>query len=398
MTLSLPGTAGAAEDASISAMLSAAASSTAAAEPESPTVLRCTSAVDFLAALPFLTGFTATNSLFVVPFSGRRADGAVRLDLPPDDSAAAATPFLDALCELLIAAGLTRCRPAIVISSAQGFAESHGAPWRRLASRLRRRFAREGWELREFACIAPDGWISYLDPAAPARGRPLEQVRASPVRTTAREAQHRPPVPFAQFGGLPEVDPARRRAVAEALSALDGTIRQGGFDRRRALDVVDLVERCLAVRPEHLEAADAARLVSESDDATSWLLIALCTIVRPAFVRDLMEHDGTLIAQLGIGRFLRGISAEKPGLHRLRSAIETLACAAAHAPEAHRTAPLALLAWAWWMFGLQSVAAARLAEAAELDAGHELVLMVAQLIERPPEWLWAEAARASSSH
>lgn len=49
---------------------------------DEPTVLRSRTGADFLASLPTLTGFTADDSLMLVPFRGKRTTGGVlRIDL-----------------------------------------------------------------------------------------------------------------------------------------------------------------------------------------------------------------------------------------------------------------------------------------------------------------------------
>src|SRR5690606_7463560 len=48
-----------------------------------PEIIKCRTTADFLAALPLLVGFTATNSIFIVLFSGKAAGRTIRLDLPP---------------------------------------------------------------------------------------------------------------------------------------------------------------------------------------------------------------------------------------------------------------------------------------------------------------------------
>ena len=44
----------------------------------------------------------------------------------------------------------------------------------------------------------------------------------------------------------------------------------------------------------------------------------------------------------------------------------------------------ALLAWAWWVRGMQSVSQRLIAQALEIDGDHELMLMVRRLSAAPP--------------
>lgn len=197
-------------------------SSNDALDPDQPRILKCQSTADFLAALPQLTGFTARHSIFVVFFAGKHAGQVLRVDLPETENPSDSIELLDFICDSLHDLGSvhgTVSAPAIVISSEQTFAEAGGPPWRRLARRLERRLRREGIRPRELCCIAPDGWISYLDPLAPTAGRPLSEVEESPIALEARMHGGSPP-DLADLGAIPEPDPARRAAVAAALDEL----------------------------------------------------------------------------------------------------------------------------------------------------------------------------------
>ena len=190
--------------------------------PDQPEVLRCRSTADFLAALPQLVGFTALDSVFVVFFSGKRAGRAMRVDLPPSDTPSDSVVLLELICDALHDLGSTQgvvSAPAIVISSGQTFAEAGGPPWRRFARRLERRLRREGLRPRELCCIAPDGWVSYLDPAAPVGGRPLSEIDESPIALEARLRGDASPT-LSELGTIPEADPVSRAAVEAALGEL----------------------------------------------------------------------------------------------------------------------------------------------------------------------------------
>jgi hypothetical protein len=51
-----------------------------------------------------------------------------------------------------------------------------------------------------------------------------------------------------------------------------------------------------------------------------------------------------------------------------------------------RPALLALLAWAWWMLGMQTVAERLVIQALEIHPGHELASMVQRLNRSVPAW------------
>lgn len=85
-----------------------------------------------------------------------------------------------------------------------------------------------------------------------------------------------------------------------------------------------------------------------------------------------------------IEQLLLSLSHEMPRRQKLRAAVTAMEDAVVHAPEDHRPALFALLAWAWWTLGMQSVAARMVAQALAIDPSHELTLMMQRLCENPP--------------
>ena len=361
------------------------------------TVLRCSGTADFLAALPFLTGFTAHNSLFLVLFEGRRAGRAIRVDLPHSDSPSDTGSLLDAICSLMRETGAGFDGPALVITCERTFAEAGDAPWRRFAKRLERRFEREGWWLRELACIAPDGWAAYRDPSTPRRGRPLSEIESSPI-TREGESLGGPHEPLDAIGELPEPDTALVARVAGELAR--PALAEG-------LDWVGHTMQCarlvLHEQEGPAEPAALAQFIDAAERPASWLLLAFSAITRPEFVLELaitvgaerfddfaVDLDSPSVGPGGRGWSIRGLLAttaeEAPDQQKLRRAITALSRCTAHAPVCRRPALLALLAWAWWMLGMQTVAERLLAQALEIDRDHELALMVQRLNRTVPAW------------
>lgn len=376
-----------------------------------PPVIRCSDTADFLAALPFLTGFTAENSLFIVFFHGKRSDGAMRVDLPPHRAPELTAALVDGLCEILRDTGAGAAGPALVITSEQGFAETHGAPWKGLARLLRRRFAREDWPLRELAVVAPDGWACMLGDRAGER-RPLAESRASPVAGEAAAAAP-PPTSLDALGRLPEPDPARTAEIAACLAELDRRERS-----RRGRPVAAgrgpaaatvlhgaawIAGACFAAGDRLPEPRLVARLIRAAEDPDRWLALALTALTRAEFIVDAVgegEADrliGLPLAPSGSARpdpapdrsvqgLLSSLSYDRPEPEKLRRVAAVLGDAIAHAPEARRPGLLALLAWAWWMIGLQTVSQRFIAQALEIDPEHRLTLMVGRLNQAPPPW------------
>lgn len=405
--------------------------------PDAPLrVLKCHGTADFLAALPRLVGYTATDSIFVVFFSGSRASQAMRLDLPPDDAPRHVAPLLDFISATLRGLGDEfRSSPAVAITCTRTFAEADGPPWRVLARRIERRLRRDGVYLRELCCRAPDGWISYLDPTAPVGGRPLSEIAESPI---ALEAGANAPAvrDLSELGAIPEADPEHRDAVLAALAELP-PFEAAHFRRRtaggspvRGRASVPIRREFAAVEAEqHTHPAppeaydwmrDTAQVAEALRDASSpltptmtarlircaqlpdrWLLLALGVLTRPLFPVELAEDIGpaqfvSVPVDLDGGpspsrapgwslrRLLADLSPEFTELQRVPPLRKRIVEAVSVAPDELRPALLAFSAWLWWLSGSQSVSAKQLGDALAIDPQHELARMVERLTAAPP--------------
>ncbi|MBO1900771.1 DUF4192 family protein [Leucobacter weissii] len=387
-------------------------------------VLRCGTTADLLAALPFLTGFTAENSLFIVMFEGSRSGHVARMDLPRDQEDPGMGLLIDAVCELLRATGAGAEAPALVIVSDDAFASSGGAPWRGLARQLRGRFRREGWRLRDLAVMARDGWASLMGEARPRVGRPLDEIRASPIAAAAAAAigPTDAPRPLSELGRIGPADASRAAAVVDRLAELD---RRESPDREEAggsgaeetarasradasvwlHGTARVAEACF--RSEDVpDSRLCARFVRAAEDPRRWLLLALTAVTRARFVMDAVQEAEDLVPGRfsevpidldagptpgpargwSIRRILCSLAAQRAGAEKIRRTIEVVGSIAAHTPEARRPGLLALLAWAWWLRGTQTVASGLLDDALRLTPGHELSLMMQRLIATPPAW------------
>jgi len=420
-----------------------------------PRVVTCRGTADFLAALPELAGFTASDSLFIVLFSGKRTGPALRVDLPASEEPRQAAEFLDFVSRAIRRLGAVTgasSAPAIVVSSSVGFAESGGPPWRRLARRLERRLERDGVRPRELCCIAPDGWISYLDPAAPRGGRPLREIAESPVALEARVRGAAVPE-LGDLGGVPEPDPARAAAVATALGnwppidppdaervppprsasglpprqssspgARDPEARdREAWDRRargpegrdpEARDpehawIPETAEVCRALMSDGdgLSPEMTARLIRRAAHPPSWLFLVLGLMMRPEFPGELAREMGPAgfagiaidldadptappVPGWSIRRLLRGICPEFDEHGRLLKLRAALAARIAETPEPLRPGMFALSAWVWWICGSQTASARQVEMALEIDPEHELALMVGRLTATPVFTRW----------
>lgn len=407
-----------------------------------PTVLRCSGTADFLAALPALTGFTAENSLFAVLFSGRRANRAIRFDLPDPGDTGAVERLLDGVSGLLRTTGAGREGPAFVITSTRSFSEAGGPPWRELARRLRRRMRQEGWALRDLAVIAPDGWAGLMGRGDSGRRRPLSEISASPIAAVTTAAGVEEAAPLSELGRLPDPDPRRAAAILAQLAELDrrGSARTAEEVPARSAGAADTSSASSATGATGATGANsappwaygvvrvargcfensgppdprlAARLIRASERGDHWLLLLLATMSRAESLIEIIESVGRdrfvdVPVDIDAGsepgpelgwslrRLLHALASMRPDLADLKRAVDVLSDAAAHAPVARRPGLLALLAWAWWMRGMGSVAARVIDEAAEIDADHELLRMMRRLTAGPPAWAVTPGLREPS--
>lgn len=374
-----------------------------------PTILRSSTTADLLATVPAICGFTARNSVVVIPFSGKRSRGAMRMDLP---SAATTTAFR-ALAQTII--GMLRRLPdctglALVVYTDDTFASRHGTPhlelWRALAPKLRR----TGLQLKEAACVASDGWASYLDPARPVGGRPLSEITESRMALEAAFVSD-DIRDIASWNELPQADPQLARRVATASMQLGEVgVRVDAFGVAHEVDSdpVGLAERMLALPTAEVGAQCLAEIVATAE------LPALRDILLHALAggRELgervLEHSlesvrvreetGASFDEQALqeyesgevdddGLFMIGMSRQAPDGDRLHRAIDVLRWAAAHAPANRRAGTLCLLSWMLWARGSMTAADRMLELARECDPGLRMVETLGWLLASGmPEW------------
>jgi hypothetical protein len=387
-----------------------------------PTILRSTTTADFLATVPAITGFTARNSIVAVPFVGKRSHGAFRMDLPQgsrtSDLRAVGTWLARNLGRLPGRAGAPVDGVAIVIYTDEAFATRQGTPhlelWRAIQPALRR----AGITIKEAACVALDGWASYLDPRRPRRGHALTEITES--RAALEAAFHSGAIPdVTGWSELPPTDPELARRVSAGITELllhgdradsFGVVRNVGFDP------VALAERLIATAEQGgvAGAGDLAELnvLAQSPATRDVLLIALAGGAARG-ERALQQQHDSLARQAETGEtfdemaaqraaagppsdddlFLVGRSRTRPDAERLVTAIEVLRRAATHAPASRRAGTLCMLTWMLWARGSQSAAARMHELAAECDPDLLMVETLGWLLESGyPSWAFLEPA------
>jgi hypothetical protein len=144
-----------------------------------------------------------------------------------------------------------------------------------------------------------------------------------------------------------------------------------------------------------------AKLIDTAGHQSGWLVCVLTALTRAEFVIDISHEtsadrftDIRLESEPGakpgtreawnIHHLLVSLAHEMPPHRRLRTVIAVAEDAIVHAPPESRPPLFAMLAWAWWAVGMQSVAARIAAEGLETAPDHDLLLMVRRLCETPP--------------
>lgn len=363
--------------------------------PSAPQVLKCSGTADFLAALPQLTGFTATNSIFVLFFEGSRTREAMRIDLPPNDNPSEATDLLEFLSYTIRSFGATNdapSAPAIAIMSERSFADCDGPPWARLARRIERRLSRDRVRPRELCVLAPDGWVSYLDPSAPRTGRSLAEIARSPI-SAAHKLTNQPIPTLAELGALPERDPDRTTRTSHEIASLMAAGRD-------PVSLAPEAARDLRAPRTTLAPEAAGRLAHVVADSMGWWHVAMGLLTRPEFPGELARELGPrrplwlpvdippsgvdpAPAPCSMYSLLAAVCPEFTERERLATVRRGLARALADVPQPDRPSLYALSALVWWVCGSQTTAFQHVDEALVIAPEHEVARMVRRLIAVP---------------
>ncbi|GAA3777057.1 hypothetical protein GCM10022240_30610 [Microbacterium kribbense] len=366
------------------------------------TILRTTTAAQFLALLPAMLGCTPTRSLVLVPFAHSRSVGAMRVDLADDGQVdQLASTCIGMVCRLADVDELTA-----VVYTDQPLRSGDDEPAHaRLAQALAQRADACGLHLRDALCVAADAWGSYLDPECPPAGHDLAEL----------VPDARAPVPPGdQHSGveLPEVAAEAIAQTATALEGLDAAVAAIRFGDAtpgparidpRALvaacrldDMPALFEEALGQDPADLDAFTAALLV--------WTLSRPATrdVALIQWSDDQDAGDAALQAQLDwedgaeyppdLGERMWGDGA-RPDPDRLRAALELTRHVAARAPAARRAGPLSMCGWLAWALGRSTHAAGYAQSALECEPGHGLAEIVLSLTAAGhlPAWAFTAA-------
>ncbi|GAA1657137.1 DUF4192 family protein [Microbacterium flavum] len=390
--------------------------------------VRAADAAQFLSLVPRLLGFTPTRSLVLVPMSGGRSLGAMRMDLPPEAGAVSAHPApseapegaagrIDAvassavgmLCRIPDAEALV----AVVYTDAS-IADAADLPGATVIAALAVKADACGLRLIDALTVAADGWASHDDPDLPPGGRPLTELRLrAPVVSGSRGAQKRSrsglgtgdpvaedlgPAPDGdQSSGaaLPAVPRAARKAVGVALRSLGSSLEV-------ICGIPAVGGRVGRIDPAALEAAcaldDLPALYEQaltwhpSDEPMHAAMLGWC-LQRPslrdiALVQWATDEGGGDVAMEAQRRWEDGEEypadlasvmwgeGPRPDPERIERALALVREVAALLPTAQRPGPLALCAWLSWALGRSSHADRYASMALFLDPHHGLADIV----------------------
>jgi hypothetical protein len=387
--------------------------------PMTLTTIKTKNAADFLALVPQLVGFQPEQSLVLVAFRGNRSCGALRFNLPGRGAGETvlrriATTLVGTLCKIV---GADAVVP--VVYTSERF-EQRDIPQGAIVFAVMQRAELSGFEVKDALCVASNGWGSYLDPSIPRGGRPLAEVRASPV-VAAAAAGGRPLGSLHQPAELPKVDIAARKEVAQVFARYRRLASSAGKSPGLLTMVGDVVDPVDAA-----EAAlewDLAGLVAK--DAAVVLFIVQAPAVRDqvmlqfAFgrgigirVRELnsryavlqrttgrslddivgeemlaRQHNPAALDDAravesgeGAADLIMGLTDRRPDVERIGRALAMLKHVVALAPRSARPAPLCMLAWLSWAMGRGSVAGLFLDRAFALDREYPMALLLHALL------------------
>lgn len=321
------------------------------------TVLKAQDKGQLLTAMTALLGYTPTESLVITPFHGTRAQGAMRIDLPPVGevgvTAAYAAQALGLVCRL---DGVTGIAAAIYTDHD----EALQAP---LAEDLGTVCNMIGLDVAALFYSTPNGWGEYF--TGEAHTGPAPTVDNAPALAAGD-----------QHAGieLPATDAALAEAVAVATFPTDDDATVTALlEDALTLDVDAPEPSTLA----HLAAVMAipalrdAALIQWASDEQTGREAATAQTAWAAESDPLPDH----IMRIYVGE------GERPEPQRLEAALTACLFTAAHVTGREHAALLAAAAWLSWARGRSTRAGHYLDHAAQADPGLTIVDTLRPMLE-----------------
>jgi hypothetical protein len=362
------------------------------------TVLRATDSAAFLSIVPSLAGFTPRRSIVLLPFRGSRTDGAMRLDLPHDETDLEV--YADAAVGLVARVAGTDAVAVVVYTDDESHLTRDGLvlPHAVAVDELLGCAEDAGLRVVDALCVTPSGWSSYIEEEPELAS--LAEICSPPDLPAVGD------VSGDQSTGaeLPVVDLAAKervgRASIELTALLDATGRGRltGGENPQLIAAVVLLEDVPAFFESVLAAPD--ELPPFATAALLWCLerSLLRDVAIAQWATDLAGGIRTLDAQTefaksgvmvpeDVGQVFLG-RGPTPDTDRLRSALSVVREAAARAPRSVRCAPLTAAAWLSWALGRASHAGRYLEMVREIDPRYSLAVLLETMIGAAmlPEW------------
>ncbi|WKK71094.1 hypothetical protein Q0F99_16050 [Rathayibacter oskolensis] len=256
------------------------------------------------------------------------------------------------------------------------------------------------------ACVAPDGWGRYTDPAESRDPRPPAEIDDSEAGVLAR-ATSPDPLDVAVLAELPEVAPSDRAVVAAILERGPGAVR----------DVVSMVERWLISPPAAGRDGGIVRILQSPalrDQVTVQIALGRAAAEQSRRLQHRLEAvqrrtgetmDEIVARETAAGEvddldrssaaLLLG-TGTGPDRPRVEHATAALARLAALAPREARPPVLTVLAWCWWSLGVTSLAAVHLESALRIDPSYSMARLYSTVFSYRalPDWIVGAASRS----
>jgi hypothetical protein len=359
-------------------------------------VLKNSGPADVLAMVPELVGFTPRNSVVLLAFRGPRTCGALRFDLPAEQSSTTHKRVVSFIVGMLCK--LPDVEAVIpVICTDDAFAGGDAIPRRDFAQVLTRRLELSGFELRDSLCLAADGWASYL--AAPPRGgHPLSEIADSPAVAALPDGLKASATPQDR---IPDADPAdarraqkrlaRYRRLYERMMTEDPALFPDPVELAPLAHIPLFVEEALSRDDAGLDAHGALLLFAlQGPPVRDHVMLqwASSLAMGERMWRDIVEdraRDSAADEQLA--SLMLGVGA-RPDPARIEGGIRVLVTLASLVAGTDRLAPLCMLAWLSWALGRGSAAGRYIDEARAIQSDYGMAVVLDTMFSNGlmPEW------------
>lgn len=376
-------------------------------------IIRSSTGAEFLSMVPALAGYTATDSVLVVPFEGKRTIGRVmRLDLPGPRP----REVHDALASLLLGnlSRLDRVDGLVLVVYAPGPFPNARAAHDRLRRTLERRLRDGGFRIVDSFLVADDGWASWQERRGPWAGHPLEQIESGEVKDRA-DAVRGALRPIRAQAELPRPEPELLGALDEAaLGLLEFEAEVDAFGRvvpAAPYERSGFAEQLLAQEAEALTLRQLARLAvlaavpRERDETLLQIAFGVDAGRRAERSNDEIheerERTGESLDEIvlrwraegrhgdhGLDDMMLGETRRRPDPDRLQRAIDALGRVAANAGPPLQPGVRCMLGWLHWALGEGTAAGNHLDESLRIDPGHGMTQVLRALVGsgKVPEW------------